>query len=151
MTEAKKIEIVSKLTIDAPRDRVWKAICDEQPQWYPHSYGRERLKTIVTEPRVGGIMYEDWGGGAGHFYSLITHWDPPAALGTRGGLYGGIVLEHWYEFDDSGGATTLTQTTITFGAIDDDMEKGIRSHGDLSRFEDNLRAWVERGDAVTRD
>jgi len=151
MGEARKVEIVSEIWIEAPVERVWKAVCDEQPQWYPHSYGRDRLKRIVTEPRVGGTMYEDWGDGAGHLYSHITHWDPPTTLGTRGALRGGIVLEHWYTFAEDDGGTVLTQTTITFGAIDDDMETGIRSHGDLSRFESSLRAWVEKGEPVVRD
>lgn len=150
MNEARKIEIVSELRIEAPPERVWTAICDEQMEWYPYSYGRDRLVRIVCEGGPGGRMYEDWGDGAGHLYNTILHWDPPHVLGTRGFLQGAITLEQWMELVADGDATVVKATTITFGAITDEMAEGIRTHGDMTLFEGPLRAWIERGESVVR-
>jgi uncharacterized protein YndB with AHSA1/START domain len=149
MCEAKKVEIVSEIRIDAPPERVWKAITDEQMDWYPHNYGGERLKRIVCEHHVGGKMYEDWGDGAGIQYNTITYWDPPVAIGMRGFLQPAITLEQWMTLETDGDGTLLKHRTITFGAITDEMAEGIRTHGDLSLHADSLRAWIERGERVS--
>lgn len=149
MEQARKIELASQLRVKAAPERVWTAITDEQMDWYPYSYGGERLKRIVTEPGVGGRTYEDWGDGAGILYNTITYWDPPKTIGTRGHLNGGILLEQWMTLEADGDETVIKASTVTFGPITDEMAEGIRSHGDLSLFEDNLRAWVERGERVS--
>lgn len=133
----------------ASQERVWKAVTDEQMDWYPYNYSGERLKRIVVEPRVGGRVYEDWGDEAGHLYSNVTHWDPPRAMGTRGFLRPAILLEQWFVLESDGDETILKGSTITFGPITDEMAEGIRSHGDPKLFEDKLRAWVERGERAT--
>ena len=38
----------------------------------PTTYGEERVKAVVVEPRVGGAHYEDWGDGAGHLNGHVT-------------------------------------------------------------------------------
>ena len=149
MSEGRKIELASKMRIKATPERVWRAITDEQTEWYPYNYGGDRLKRIVCEPGVGGRMYEDWGGGAGVLYNTITYWDPPRVLGTRGFLQPAITLEQWMTLEADGDETVLTSSTVTFGPITDEMAEGIRTHGDMSRFEDSLRAWVERGEKVS--
>ena len=45
--------------------------------WFPHTYGEDRVRRIVLEPRVGGQHYEDWGHGSGHLYGEVTVYDPP--------------------------------------------------------------------------
>jgi uncharacterized protein YndB with AHSA1/START domain len=150
MCEGRKIEIVSEIRLNADRARVWKALTDEQMDWYPHNYGGERLKRIVVEPGVGGRTYEDWGDGAGVMYNTITYWDEPHVIGTRGFLQPAITLEQWMILEEDGEDTVLKATTITFGPITDEMAVGIRTHGDLGLHADSLRAWVEKGERVSR-
>lgn len=149
MSEGRKIELVSEIRIAAAPERVWKAITDEQMDWYPYTYGGERCLRIVVEPFVGGRSFEDWGDGAGYLYNTVVHWDPPKVIGTRGFLQGAITLEQWMQLDPEGDGTVLRSTTTTFGAISDEMAEGIRVHGDMSRFADALCGWIERGERVS--
>jgi DNA-binding transcriptional ArsR family regulator len=147
--QARTIKIESEIRLRATAERVWKAVTDEQQDWYPYNYGGKRLKRIVTEPGVGGRVYEDWGDGAGILYSHVTYWDPPHAIGLRGFLQPAIVLEQWMSLEADGDDTVLKHSTTTFGSITDEMAEGIRTHGELKQFESQLRAWVERGERVS--
>ncbi|HVE93224.1 MAG TPA: helix-turn-helix domain-containing protein [Actinomycetota bacterium] len=145
---ARVVHIENELRVHAPREKVWQALCDEQHKWYPHNYGGERLRRIVFEPRVGGTCYEDWGDGRGISYGTVKYFDPPNSYCLMGSLRGGTTLEHWYELSIDGDQTVVKQSMYAFGPITEEGAEGIRTHGDLSRFEKNLRDWVERGEAV---
>lgn len=142
------IRLESEIRLKASPERVWKAITDEQEAWYPYSYGGDRLKAVVMEHGVGGRTYEDWGDGAGILYNTIVYYDPPKVLGTRGFLRPAITLEQYATLEADGDSTILRHLTVTFGPITDEMAEQIRIHGELSAFEDSLRAWVERGERV---
>ena len=145
MSSARAVKIESELTVHAERQRVFTAYCQEQHDWYPHSYGGGRVRSIVFEPRVGGQLYEDWGDGAGHLYGTVSHYDPPSAVTIRSRLADGIVLDQGAHFVADGSSTVIKYRMVAFGEITDEMAEGIRMHGDLSRYEDHLRSWVEKG------
>lgn len=148
MSEVRSVKIESEFTVQAPRERVFTAYCQEQHMWYPHTYGGERVRSIVLEPRVGGLTFEDWGDGAGHLYGTVSHYNPPAAISIRSRLDGGILLEHHTQFVAEGEATVIKDRMVTFGEITDEMAEGIRFHGDLSKYEDHLRSWIEKGETL---
>jgi len=145
MSGVRGVKIESEFSVQAAREKVFAAFCNEQHKWYPHTYGGDRVKAIVMEPRVGGQVFEDWGDGAGHLYGTVSHYDPPAALSIRSRLADGILLEHHTHFVADGDATVIKDRMVAFGEISDDMAEGIRLHGDLARYEDHLRSWVEKG------
>lgn len=145
---ARAIKLESEFSVEAPIDRVFHAYCHEQQQWYPHTYGGERCRAIVVEPRVGGLSYEDWGDGAGHLYGHVSHWDPPRALSLRSRLGDGITLDQSVTFEADGDRTVIKARTVTFGEISDEMEQGIRFHGDMERYADQFRTWVESNAAA---
>jgi DNA-binding transcriptional ArsR family regulator/uncharacterized protein YndB with AHSA1/START domain len=145
---ARVVRIESELRVSAPRGRVFEALTAEQHRWYPYNYGNDRVRDLVFEPRVGGNVYEDWGDGAGHHYGVVTHYDPPAAFSMRGGLAGSTVLENNFELTESAGVTIVRHSMTAFGDLSDDDVAGIRMHGDMGKFEEQLRAWVEQGVAV---
>lgn len=145
MSDVRAVKIECEFTVHAPRERVFGAFCQEQHNWYPHTYGGERVQSIVLEPRVGGQTFEDWGDGAGHLYGTVSHWDPPSAVSIRSRLGDGILLEHHTKFIAEGDSTVVQDRMVAFGEISDDMAQGIQYHGDLSRYEDHLRSWVEKG------
>ena len=140
---ARVVRIENEIRLRAPIDRVFAAMTTEQAAWYPYNYGGDRLEAIVFEQRVGGSCYEDWGDGRGTVYGTITYFDPPAAYCMRGHLRGGVSLEHWYTFTADGDATVLSQSLTAFGPISEDDAEGIRTHGDLTRVEPQLRAYLE--------
>ena len=148
MSNVRTIRIESEFTVNASREKVFAAYCQEQHEWYPHSYGGERLKVIVMEPRVGGLCFEDWGDGAGHLYGTVSHYDPPSAVSLRSRLGDGILLDQVGQFISDGDSTVVKHRTVAFGEITDEMAEGIRYHGDMGRYEDHLRSWVEKGEAL---
>lgn len=148
MSEVRAVKIESELTVHAAPERVFTAYCHEQHHWYPHTYGGDRVRTIVFEPRVGGQLYEDWGDGAGHLYGTVAHYDPPAAVVIRSRLADGIVLEQGARFVAEGESTIVKYRMVAFGEISEEMAEGIRLHGDLSNYEDHLRSWVEKGETL---
>lgn len=139
----RSVQIENEIRVKATPDKVWKALTTEILEWYPHTYGGERVKEIVFEQKVGGCHYEDWGDGAGHLYGTITSYDPPHAYGTRGYLRGGILLENWTYIEQHETETLIKASITCFGDISDEMEEGIRMHGSLDAYEDQLRAYLE--------
>lgn len=146
--QPRSISIRNEIRLRAPAERVWRAFTSEQHEWFPYSYGGDRLQRIVFEERVGGLVYEDWGEGFGHLYGHVAHYDPPKALCLRSYLSPAIDLEQWAMLEPDGDETVLTQTMTAFGDISDEMAAAIESHGNLKHTEDKLRAWVERGESV---
>jgi DNA-binding transcriptional ArsR family regulator/uncharacterized protein YndB with AHSA1/START domain len=150
---ARAVRTESEFRVDAPPERVFLALTEEQHAWYPYTYGGDRVRDIVFEPRVGGNCYEDWGDGAGHWYGTVTHFDPPRGVTMRGGLPHSTVLENSFELEattaDDGSPSTIVRHSMTaFGELSDDDAGGIRSHGDMSLFAPQLRAWCEHNKRV---
>lgn len=140
------VHFQNAIMIAAPRDRVFQAFIFEQANWYPHTYGRERVRSIVFEPFVGGRCFEDWGDNAGQLYSFVWHYDPPARVCLRGFLANGVNLENWFGFvENEDGTTTMEQALTASGALNDDDAAGIRTHGDMSLHADALRAYLGLG------
>lgn len=143
MSSIRTITIESEFSVEAPLERVFQAYCHEQADWYPHTYGGDRVRSVVVEPRVGGLTFEDWGDGAGHLYGQVSHYDPPKALAVRSRL-GTVLLDQAVSFRESGASTVVSARTVTFGDISEEMEQGIRFHGDVGKYADDLRKWIER-------
>jgi DNA-binding transcriptional ArsR family regulator len=139
------VRVENEINLAAPPARVFAAMTTEQGEWYPYTYGGERVLRIVCEARVGGQTYEDWGDGAGHLYNTISRWDPPAAVDYRGALGRGVSLEQSFTFEaiDDGAGTILRQHLVAFGPLTDDEVEGIRVHGDLTKVEAPLRRFLE--------
>jgi DNA-binding transcriptional ArsR family regulator len=143
MSDVRTVRIENEIRVKAPVDRVWAAATKKQLEWYPHTYGRERVKRLVFEEKVGGEVYEDWGGGGGKLYGHISYFDPPKAYATVGHLGGGILLEQTFSLEPEGDESVLKSSTICFGEITDEMEEQIRIHGSLDQYEKEFRAYVE--------
>ncbi len=137
------VRVENELTFRATPERVFDAITNRSREWFPATYGEERVKAIVLEPRVGGSLYEDWGDGRGHLYATVTAYDPPVALSTRGRLAPGTILDTEYLFEADGDRTVLRVSKVAVGPISDEEAAGIRKYGDLDNFADALRRVIE--------
>jgi len=149
----KVLRLESELRFSAPPERVFRALTDpdEVLKWFPYTYGEGRVKRIVLEPRVGGLQYEDWGEGAGHLYGTVLEWDPPRRVTVRSRLHAGTIMDTTNTVEATDTGSVLRSSRVIVGPITDEQERGIRSHGDLARFEEAIRRVVEgqRGDAPT--
>ena len=141
------LRIESELRFRAPPERVFRALTDpdEVLRWFPHTYGENRVKRLVLEPRVGGQQYEDWGDGRGYHYGQVTEWDPPFRYAVRSRLHPGTVMDTLAIVEPTADGALLRSSRVIVGPIDDEQERGIRFHGDLARFADAIRSVVEEG------
>jgi DNA-binding transcriptional ArsR family regulator len=143
--EFRTVRIETELRFKAGAQRVWDVLVGRSQEWFPTSYGEERVKQIVLEPRVGGLYYEDWGEGRGHLYGVVSAYDPPLALAYRGQLDMGTILDTEYELVEDGSETVLKVSKVAVGPITEEQAAGISRYGDIANFEEALRRVIEGG------
>jgi DNA-binding transcriptional ArsR family regulator/uncharacterized protein YndB with AHSA1/START domain len=132
--QIRTVQLAFELRISAPAERVFEVMTQRTQDWFPHSYGGDRVRAIVLEPRVGGQHYEDWGDGRGHLYGQVTAYDPPARWSTRGRLMPGTTLDTEYELTEQDGITTVRVTKVAVGPMSGEDAAGIARFGDLSGY-----------------
>lgn len=132
--QIRTVQLAFELRISAPAERVFEVMTQRSQDWFPHSYGGDRVRAIVLEPRVGGQHYEDWGDGRGHLYGQVTAYDPPAGWATRGRLMPGTTLDTEYELTEQDGITTVRVTKVAVGPMSGEDAAGIARFGDLSGY-----------------
>jgi DNA-binding transcriptional ArsR family regulator/uncharacterized protein YndB with AHSA1/START domain len=138
------IRIANELRFATTAERLFKALTDDSLSWFPHTYGGDRVRRIVFEPRVGGAHYEDWGDGAGHLYAHITAYDPPHRYASRGRIMPGTILDAEYTITADGDGVVLRLTKVIVGPMTAEEAASVYRYGDLTHFEDALRAVVEQ-------
>jgi DNA-binding transcriptional ArsR family regulator len=143
--EFRTVRIETELRFRASAQRVWDVLVSRSREWFPATYGEERVKAIVLEPRVGGLYYEDWGEGRGHLYGVVSAYDAPLALAYRGRLDMGTILDTEYALVEDGDSTVLRVSKVAVGPISEDDAAGIAKYGDIANFEAALRKVIEGG------
>jgi DNA-binding transcriptional ArsR family regulator/uncharacterized protein YndB with AHSA1/START domain len=141
--EFRTVRIETEMRFRATPQRVYEVLVERSSEWFPATYGEERVKAIVLEPRVGGAYYEDWGDGRGHLYGIVTRYDPPSAIAFRGRLDMGTILDTEYTLAAEGEETVLQVSKVAVGPITEEQAAGISRYGDLKNFEDALRRVIE--------
>jgi DNA-binding transcriptional ArsR family regulator/uncharacterized protein YndB with AHSA1/START domain len=128
------VRLAYELRIRASAQRVFEVMTRQSLDWFPHTYGEDRVQRVVLEPRVGGQHYEDWGDGRGHLYGQVTAFDPPLAWATRGRLSPGTILDTGYALTEDAGTVTVRVTKVAVGPISDEEAEGIAEFGDIRRY-----------------
>jgi DNA-binding transcriptional ArsR family regulator len=141
--QVRTVRIEAELRFEASPEAVFRALTEQTLEWFPMTYGEERVKAIVVEPRVGGAHYEDWGEGMGYLYGQVTVFDRPHRFSTRGRIMAGTILDTEYEIDEDGNASVLRMSKVAVGPMTEEEAGSIRTYGDISRFEDALRRVIE--------
>src|SRR5882672_4455548 len=74
------------IPIRAPQRRVWKALVAETSRWWPNEFYATSAREFVIEPRLGGRVYENAGGGHGLMWYSVIGIEPPSSLTLAGYL-----------------------------------------------------------------
>jgi DNA-binding transcriptional ArsR family regulator len=129
------VRLAYDLRIEASAERTFEVMTQQMHHWRPHTYGGERTRRVVLEPRVGGAHYEDWGEPAGHLYGHVTDYDPPTRWATRGQLSAGTTLDSDYQLTEAGhGAVRVHVVKVAVGPLTESEAAGIAEHGDYRPF-----------------
>jgi DNA-binding transcriptional ArsR family regulator len=141
--EYRVIRIENELRFQAHAERVFEALTTRTLEWFPHTYGGERVRSIVIEPWVGGALYEDWGDGQGRLYGQITAWNAPLGYSSRGQIGPATILDTVYSIEPEGAGSILRVSKVAAGPMSAEEAAGVSTYGDLARFEGALRAVIE--------
>jgi DNA-binding transcriptional ArsR family regulator len=128
------VRLAFELRIKASARRTFEVMTQQSLEWFPHTYGGERTRRVVVEPRIGGLHYEDWGDAAGHLYGQVTVYDPPTRWATRGRLSGGSILDTDYELIEEGGSVVVRVTKVAVGPFSEEEVAGINEYGDIRPY-----------------
>jgi len=87
--QIRTVRLAFELRIEASAQRTFEVMTQQSLDWNPVTYGEDRVRRVVLEPRVGGQHYEDWGTAAvtstGRSRSTIRRCaGPPEAGSCRG-------------------------------------------------------------------
>ncbi len=157
MTATKKAfevhEILQEVRIAAPPDRVWRALVEETSSWWHREfYMGPEPRSFHLEPRIGGRMWEDGGGGQGLLWGTVIGVRANEYIQVSGELdapFGGpanMLISWRLEARDGGTALRFQQTT--WGAAGAATNKSLDT-GWRFMFERCLKEWIETGRPVT--
>jgi DNA-binding transcriptional ArsR family regulator len=139
-------QVELEILIQAPRERVWRALLEETTFWWPKDfYTSEKTQGFHIEAKLGGRMYEDYSDGAGVIWYEIFAFNPPQALDLRGYLaipYGPALSLLHLELTPSGRQTILRLSDSTMGTAKDDAK--TKADGWKQLFEGGLKRYVEK-------
>jgi DNA-binding transcriptional ArsR family regulator/uncharacterized protein YndB with AHSA1/START domain len=139
--QVRTVRLAYEMRIRASAQRTFEVMTRQVLDWFPHTYGGDRVRAVVVEPRVGGRHYEDWGGDNGHLYGQVTLFDPPRAWATRGRLSPGTLLDTEYELTEEPGPVTVVRVTkVAVGPISDEEAAGITQFGDIRGYAPAIEA-----------
>ena len=113
--QIRTVRLAFELRIEASAQRTFEVMTQQSLDWFPVTYGQDRVRRVVLEPRVGGQHYEDWGDGRGHLYGEVTVYDPPLRWATRGRVMPGTILDTDYRLREEKGAVVVTVTKVATG------------------------------------
>ena len=108
--QIRTVRLAFELRIEASAQRTFEVMTQRSLDWFPVTYGEDRVRRVVLEPRVGGQHYEDWGDGRGHLYGEVTVYDPPVRWATRGRVMPGTILDTDYRVRGEPGAVVVSVT-----------------------------------------
>jgi DNA-binding transcriptional ArsR family regulator len=132
--QIRTVRLAFELRIEASAQRTFEVMTQHSLDWFPVTYGEDRVRRVVLEPRVGGQHYEDWGDGRGHLYGEVTVYDPPVRWATRGRVMPGTILDTDYRLREEAGAVVVSVTKVVTGPMTEEEAAGIARFGDLTRF-----------------
>jgi DNA-binding transcriptional ArsR family regulator len=128
------VRLAYEMRIRASAQRTFEVMTKRSMDWFPHTYGGDRVRRVVLEPRVGGQHYEDWGDDRGHQYGWVTTFDPPFRWSTRGRLSPGTTLDTEYDLTEEAGAVIVRVTKVAVGPFSAKQAAAIAEFGDLRRY-----------------
>lgn len=143
-TEFRLVKIELEMRVNAPREKVYRALTEEYPNWWPHRFKED--STIYFENRVGGTLGEKFSNGGGAIYGTIVYMDAPRVLITSGmgALSRGMVGFNEEKLEEDGEWTVYKRALSMWGSIPPEMER-MFTEGSRQIMETALRNYVEKG------
>ncbi|MEM7305071.1 MAG: SRPBCC domain-containing protein [Planctomycetota bacterium] len=146
-------DLLVEIAIEAPRERVWKALVEETSLWWHRDFYTAPDPTgFAIEPKLGGWMFESWGEGNGLIWGTVGGLRAPSFLQVVGDTskeWGGpnrnVMTWRLDEKEGSPGTTVLRLEHSIFGHVSDGTAASLEA-GWLQLFGDCLKPFAETGE-----
>lgn len=142
-------ETAVDIVINAPRERVWKALTEEIGAWWSHTY-REDIVGVYLEPWPGGRFYEKFDEkGNGGLYATVTYAEYPSLIRYQGpmGMPGSQLITGRFELIEETDQSTLVKINgWVLGDVPGEL-MAERSRGG-SEIYSSLKRYLEEGVTV---
>jgi DNA-binding transcriptional ArsR family regulator/uncharacterized protein YndB with AHSA1/START domain len=145
------LDIKLEVEIAAPPDKVWSSLTGGVGDWWPKQfYVGTAPKRFLIEPKVGGRVFEDWGGGEGVLFATVVIWEEGRTLSWAGDMsaeFGGparSVTSFRLKPAAGGKHTVVAFRDTPFGLLSDDAMAQLE-HGWRWLLNDCLKPFLESG------
>ncbi len=148
MTATKNLSfhIEQKITLNAPKEKVWAALTTEIGSWWGFHVGPDD-SDITLDGRIGGQFIERWGDGEGELYATVTYLKKGDKITLEGGMgmSGPGFSKFSYTLKETDEETTeLVLNHYCHGLPNADVEPSFVA-GWQELLGKNLPAWVHEG------
>ena len=143
------LDIRLEIRIRASRERAWRALTSEIQGWWPLDfYVGEAPRGFVLEAKVGGRIYEDWGGGEGLLWGTVLVFQKGEMLQWAGDLspdFGGPArsITTW-KLRDEGEETVLEFRDCPYGRLSPGAQSSLTA-GWKQLLEECFKPFAEDG------
>ncbi|MGM7702618.1 helix-turn-helix domain-containing protein [Pseudalkalibacillus sp. Hm43] len=113
-------QIEQEITINATRDKVFKALTEDINDWWAYRLNGDQGSTLSFEPKVGGQFLESWGDGEGALWGVVTYIKAPEEIRMNGllGMRGAVNSAYTYSLEEKGDQTVLKLSHHAYGLLD---------------------------------
>lgn len=113
-------QIEQEIMIDAPRDKVFKALTENIDDWWAYRLSGDEKSTLSFEPKVGGRFLESWGDQEGALWGVVTYIKAPQEIRMNGllGMKGAVNSAYTYHLEEKGDTTILKLSHHAYGLLD---------------------------------
>src|SRR5262245_8889380 len=138
------IDVALELTIGAAPAAVFSAITEDPGGWWGPPFLGSQATGLTLEPRIGGLLLEQWEGG-GEVVAAVTAWQDDRHVALTGSFHLGVAIGvATFELEPADHGTLLQFTFRAVGAIDPEVA-GEFSEGWTELVSVRLKALVETG------
>ena len=138
------IDVALDVTIGGTPASVFAALTEDPGGWWGAPYLDSRATGLTLEPRIGGLLLEQWDSG-GEVVAAVTGWQDNRHLKLTGTFHHGVALcVASFDLEPIDQGTLLRFTFRAIGAIDAETAEGW-SRGWTELLTTRLKALVEKG------
>lgn len=144
--QSKVFRIEQEVFINAPRERVFKALTENIGDWWEFRIGPKDVpSTLSLNPVPGGQFIEKWRENEGALWGNVYYVNAPEEIRLYGhlGMQGAVNSAYTYRLIDKDGATTLQLSHTASGVIEENWEQS-HSEGWKHLLGNLLKNYVEQ-------
>jgi DNA-binding transcriptional ArsR family regulator/uncharacterized protein YndB with AHSA1/START domain len=147
VTEHSKVfRIEQEVSINAPRERVYKALTENIGDWWEFRVAPKGVTSTLSLDAVpGGQFIEKWGENDGAIWGNVYYVNAPEEIRLQGhlGMKGAVNSAYTYRLIENEGVTTLQLTHTASGIIEESWEQS-HSEGWKHLLGNLLKTYVEQ-------